>query len=290
MGKLGTVYLKEGLLKELATWRQFIDGFNNAFPYSYFIDAGDEEDQVRGKIQGGLFQSLWSKADKRPAQIKLFFNQPNCKHTVLISSAEDIFTGFIRQYTANDDVCGQITFIEAIPFPGAFEELANHFIPAEKEGLFGNNESNRPLLPLRPLIKPTPICLQGSSESRNEKLDPSARPLTPTSARLQYCTKHTNQSTSSTTLPPTPTDLQDSTRPRNKKLDSSSAPVTPTPATRSRIPVTFLSGHGQVIRRKPLAQIENQLPSPRNACFNSKGQRIDCMVYQSTCSERYLQC
>jgi len=78
-------------------------------------------------------------------QLSIFFNHCNCKHTVLVSSPSDSYAGFLRQFVKTDDMCGRITFIEAIPFPGSFHELSKKFSPSDKKGLFGTDNDHRPL-------------------------------------------------------------------------------------------------------------------------------------------------
>lgn len=175
-------------------------------------------------------------------QLSLFFSHCNCKHTVLVGSANDAYAGFLRQYTKIDDMCGRITLVEAIPFPGAFRELANKFLPNGKEGLFGKGDADQFSLQPRSTIK-----------SKIES-------------------------------------LPESLRPGPVKLRSPAMPVTPTPFNRLPVLRTLLPSHGEVVHRKPLAITQTRLPRPRNAFFNSQGQRIDSKAYVSTYAERYLQC
>lgn len=121
MSSLGTQYLKSDTISNLETWRDFINGFNDEYPLCYFIDAGADQETVEHKIRN---------------QLALFFGHHDCQHTVLIGTPDGCYTGFLRQYMKSDDLCGRITVVEAIPFPGEVHDLSSRFLPPQKDSLF----------------------------------------------------------------------------------------------------------------------------------------------------------
>lgn len=253
MSELGTTYLKDGIIDNLSTWRAFIDGFNSAHSLCCFVDARNDEPALQQTIR---------------AQIELCFGHQNWQHTILVASNDNSYTGFLRHYEKGDEICGRLTIIEAIPFPGEFKELASRFLPDKKDLLFDDKDC----LPL----------------TRYSTVSPPNSPTTPTSAAR-----------APSLFGP---DLKPMSSPRTSpsksspKLAQSTPRLRALPPRRSQAvrPVHFLS-QGHLVKRKPLANIQpralqTRLPRPKNVFFNSNGQRIDFNSYVHMYTERYLQC
>lgn len=288
MSNLGTSYLKSDTINDLSTWRGFINGFNEAYPLCYFIDAGDDQAKAEQKIQD---------------QLELFFGHRNCQHTVLVGSQDGSYTGFLRQYMKSDELCGRITVVEAIPFPGEFFDLSSRFLPSQKDDLFpspqvlasctGPASPKRSFsLPLRPASSTTDttdttttICPSPSQSptpgpkklfdigvSRLQPNQPQPQPQ----AEPQLPKQQKPPTTRSFSIP----SQYSSTPPRKPFTTPDRFPrITPSPQSGDRS-----------IRRKPLAETQTRLPRPRNTFFDSKGQRVDSKAYVSMYTQRYLQC
>lgn len=257
MSDLGTIYLKSGVIDHLSTWRDFIEGFNNTVPLSYFVDAGDVQCATDNVIQD---------------QLELFFGHPNCQHTILIGSADGSYTGFLRQYSREDGFCGSMTMVEAIPFPGEFHELAHRFLPAENDKLFVSKDPYTP--------SPSPRKTHRRLSSVPTMLRPGVRPK-PRIAPLRM----------EAPLPPPP--IYDQYRTPSPTRKTSVPQTSPTASPTSR---TAPRSQPQLVRRKPLAALQQprtpQFRMPRskqlNAFFDSKGQRIDSGSYVNMYTARYL--
>lgn len=285
MSNLGTSYLKSDTINDLSTWRGFINGFNEAYPLCYFIDAGDDQAKAEQKIQD---------------QLELFFGHRNCQHTVLVGSQDGSYTGFLRQYMKSDELCGRITVVEAIPFPGEFFDLSSRFLPSQKDDLFPSPQTlascTRPAspkrsfsLPLRPASNTTntttticPSPSQSPTPGPKKLFDIGASRLQPNQpqpqpqAEPQLPKQQKPPTTRSFSIP----SQYSSTPPRKPFTTPDRFPqITPSPQSGDRS-----------IRRKPLAETQTRLPRPRNTFFDSKGQRVDSRAYVSMYTQRYLQC
>lgn len=287
MSSLGTTYLKSNIINNVETWRDFITGFNEEYPLCYFIDAGDNQTSVEHKIQD---------------QLGLFFGHRNCQHTVLIGSPDGSYTGFLRQYMRSDHLCGRITVIEAIPFPGEFHDLSSRFLPENKDSLFpvptDHNSCTPPTSPktsVRSPKRPTSILpsssLNPSPRTSPQKSRSSTIPKIQ-SARtskehqsVQLSTQRQQSSPRSSSVPsllvPGPkTNSKPKPKPSPKpKSQSPTTPIcqphprptptqTPTPLSGSQSQpktstASSTSTSSSTIRRKPLAEIQTRLPLPR---------------------------
>ena len=246
MSKLGTNYLKSGIIDDIGSWRRFIDGFNNAYQFCYFVDLGDDDASGDEKIQN---------------QLEWLFGHNNCRHTVLIGSGERAYAGFLRQYMKPDQLCGSVTMVEAIPFPGEYHELASRFLPREKDCLFGHRGEDH----FTPPTTPTKTRSTGIAElSDTVTTSPKLRPPDFVSSKIV------------------------------QRVMSSSVASSPSKTpSRSR---TISSAHAvkphHTVKRKPLAVIQGRTPPARlpkpNSAFNSNGQRIDSRSYVNVYAERYL--
>lgn len=239
-------------------WKHFIEGFNNTLPFSYFIDTPDEQDTAHDVVQ---------------QQLELFFGHQYCQHTILVGSENGSYAGFLRQYRRNDQVYGSMTMVEAIPFPGEFQELASKFLPVDKDELFVGRDPDTP--------SPSPRKTLRRLSSVPTTLRPCNRPKsTVLSHRMQ--------------APLLPPPVCDQYR-------------TPSPTRKTRVLQTSLTKspamHGspksqpQVVRRKPLAalqqprtpQSKTRRPKQMNAFFDSRGQRIGSGSYVNMYTQRYLE-
>lgn len=260
MSELGTTYLKSGIIENLSTWRSFINGFNNEMAFSHFVDAGDEPCSTDHKVR---------------EQLEVFFGHPDCQHTILIGSADGSYTGFLSQYSRGDDLCGNMTLVEAIPFPGEFRELASRFLPAEKDELFPSKDPYTP--------SPSPRKTHRRLSSVPIMLRPGAkpRPKPPASPRRMQAP-----------LPPPPVYDQYRTPSPTRKTRLLQSSPTKTPMSQ-RAP----KSQPQLVRRKPLAALQQpRTPQVRpgrskqiNAFFDSRGQRIDSGSYVNMYTQRYLE-
>lgn len=254
MSDLGTMYLNTGIIDTLSTWRDFIDGFNTAHSLCCFVDAGDDDEAVQQTVRN---------------QIELCFGHDNCEHTILVASDDDTYTGFFRHYEKEDRVCGRLTIIEAIPFPGEFDVLASRFLPRQKDLLF----DDRDLLPM----------------TRCSTATPPSSPVTPKSdnrATSLFRPGLKFMSSSPPSSPPSPSLEITLSAPRLRAL--------PPQIPQTVKPVQFLS-QGNLIKRKPLMSaqarvVQGRLPRNKSVFFNSNGQRIDSNSYAHMYTERYLQC
>ncbi|KAK5937151.1 hypothetical protein PMZ80_010692 [Knufia obscura] len=288
MSNFGTSYIKSGVVDDIGTWRRFIDGFNDAFEFCYFVDAGDNQATAESKMQ---------------SQLELFFGHTDCQHTVLIGSSDGSYTGFLRQYSKADDICGWLTLIEAIPSVGEFQELAGKFLPKEKESLFRNeivDHFTPPASPTRPFDaslegipasllpgpKPKPLPLRSPPHRR-----PASPPTSPVGSPTRKPQHHRVRSPPQSPvkcITRKPPQIQCPVSPHRSPVKSATRrPLAHPPPPWNQI---------QLVRRKPLATVQPRtqqakLPRPKHATFfNAKGQRIDPRSYANVYTERYLQC
>ena len=289
MSNLGTAYIRSGVIHDIGTWRRFIGGFNDAYDFCYFVDAGDDEATAQSKIQ---------------SQLESFFDHDECRHTVLIGSSDGSYTGFLRQYSKADDVCGRLMLVEAIPSVGEFSELAGRFLPREKEDLFGSETENHFTPPPSP-TKPFDLDFDRIPASLLPGPKPKALPKRLPPPR-NVCSPPINPARNPTKSPPTHNGLlsQSQTRSPTRKPPAQpqyiiSAHRSPVENTSNIVPlVSQASPRNQIqlVRRKPLASVQPRapqarLPRPEHATFfNAQGQRIDPRSYANVYTQRYLQC
>lgn len=247
MSQLGTEYLKAGIIDDIGSWRRFIDGFNNAYQFCYFVDLGDDDAGADEKIQN---------------QLEWLFGHNNCRHTVLVGSSERAYAGFLRQYTQPDQLCGSMTMVEAIPFPGEYRELASRFLPQEKKGLFGNRGEDR----FTPPSTPTKTgSVTSSTLSDATTVVPKLRPPDSTNSRISRAVIYE---------------------------DTFMSPVKTPTKSQNVLSSTNVMKAPQTVKRKPLAATQAKttpvkLSKPKSA-FNSNGQRIDSRSYVNVFAQRYL--
>lgn len=225
---------------------------------------------------------------------------------MLVGSQDGSYTGFLRQYMKSDELCGRITVVEAIPFPGEFFDLSSRFLPPRKDGLFPSPQilasctpptipKRSVSLPLRPASNTTnttdtttticPSSPPSPTPSPKKVFDAAVSRLQPTQAEPQTKPRPQPQLELSKAKPPT-------TRSFSNPSHLSSTPTRKPFTTPDRFPRTAQTpqSEGHSIRRKPLAETQTRLPRPRNTFFDSKGQRVDSKAYVSMYTQRYLQC
>jgi len=288
MNKLGTTYIKSGIIDDIGTWRRFIGGFNEAYEFCYFIDAGDDQATAQGNVQD---------------QLELFFDHEDCRHTVLVGASDGSYTGFLRQYSEADDVVGRFTLVEAIPSIGEFQELAGRFLPQGKEDLFGN-EIDKHFTPPPTPTKPFDVSLEGIPTSLLP--GPKSLPITPTRpprslhpftppASPVSCPINGPPYHHTIPLPQSPVESPIGRLSQPQYISPRRSPVK-NGARRPLIHQASQWNQVQLVRPKPLASIQPRTPQarllrPKHATFfNAQGQRIDPREYANMYTQRYLQC
>jgi len=285
MDKLGTAYIRSGVINDIDAWRRFIKGFNEAHESCSFIDAGDDPARAQSNVQD---------------QKALFFDHEDCQHTVLIGALGDSCTGLLRQYSNADKVYGRLIFVEAIPSAGDLQELVGSVLPTEKKVLFGIEIDNHITPPATQMTHVNTI----SKEISNSLLPGSVSlPIIPLPQHL-FTPPASPVSCSTPEAPchhivpllqsPYKSPVQELSQPqysvsprRSPVKHGAKRPVTPEATPRHQ---------AHLVRRKPLASIQPRAlqakpdPPRRATFFNSQGQRIDPRAYATMYTQRYLQC
>ncbi|KAK1809407.1 hypothetical protein LTR12_016237 [Friedmanniomyces endolithicus] len=125
MTKLVDVYTTAGVIKDQCTMRDFFRGFNEVHPLGEAIDAGDDREVV-----------LILSADN----ITLFAQNEQCKHILLAGSADNGYIGFLRPFALSGVKERRLSLIETIPFPAAFQSVANQFTVVKLPQIFRNTK------------------------------------------------------------------------------------------------------------------------------------------------------
>lgn len=285
MDKLGTAYIRSGVIDDIDEWRRFIKGFSEAYEPCSFIDTGDDPTTAQSNVQD---------------QVALFFDHEDCQHTVLIGALGDSYTGLLRQYSNTDNVYGRLILVEAIPSASDLQRLVGRVLPTEKKILFGNEIDNQ----ITPPATPTTHVNTISKEIPNSLLPSSVslpiipllqHLLTPPASPVSCSTTEANCHHIVPLLQsPYKSPIQELSQPqysvsprRSPVKHGAKRPLTPEPTPRHQ---------SQLVRRKPLASIQPRAPQAkpdplrRATFFNAQGQRIDPRAYATMYTQRYLQC
>lgn len=166
--------------------------------------------------------------------MELFFSNVHCKHILFAGSADNSYTGFLRQFTSTGRVCQRLTLVESVSFPSGLAEIAPKFHNTRFDSVFRNvkivtrrvsfNERNTILSPTLPTTYAARVSARGNIQDNAESSDSQETPSSQASLDLT--------SSSLSTLSSAPSASPASSAPASTSRNGGS---TPSPTSRTRL-------------------------------------------------------